>query len=88
MSTVIRDSKKSEQNLSDRPAPGLDPIHDEFNQVLIRAATATYVKGQDREAGTWRRIEGKVGRNERCPCGSGEKFKRCHYDAAIAGRYR
>lgn len=22
---------------------------------------------------------GKVGRNEPCPCGSGRKFKRCHY---------
>jgi hypothetical protein len=21
-----------------------------------------------------------VGRNERCPCGSGDKFKRCHWD--------
>lgn len=24
---------------------------------------------------------GKVGRNERCPCGSGLKFKRCHGSA-------
>lgn len=22
----------------------------------------------------------KVGRNEPCPCGSGKKFKHCHYD--------
>jgi uncharacterized protein YecA (UPF0149 family) len=22
--------------------------------------------------------EGKVGRNDPCPCGSGKKFKRCH----------
>jgi preprotein translocase subunit SecA len=22
--------------------------------------------------------EGKVGRNDACPCGSGKKFKRCH----------
>ncbi|HIB13207.1 MAG: hypothetical protein CL755_14660 [Chloroflexi bacterium] len=21
---------------------------------------------------------GKIGRNERCPCGSGRKYKRCH----------
>lgn len=25
------------------------------------------------------------GRNERCPCGSGKKFKHCHYDAARTG---
>ena len=24
------------------------------------------------------RAEGKVGRNEPCPCGSGKKFKNCH----------
>jgi preprotein translocase subunit SecA len=26
--------------------------------------------------------DGKVGRNELCPCGSGKKFKRCHGAAA------
>jgi preprotein translocase subunit SecA len=26
------------------------------------------------EQATW----GKVGRNERCPCGSGKKYKHCH----------
>jgi preprotein translocase subunit SecA len=25
-----------------------------------------------------RRAEGKIGRNERCPCGSGKKYKKCH----------
>jgi uncharacterized protein YecA (UPF0149 family) len=24
------------------------------------------------------RQHGKVGRNERCPCGSGKKYKKCH----------
>ncbi|MBM1816463.1 SEC-C metal-binding domain-containing protein [Pseudosulfitobacter pseudonitzschiae] len=24
------------------------------------------------------RGQGKIGRNERCPCGSGKKFKKCH----------
>jgi len=24
------------------------------------------------------RAAGKVGRNSRCPCGSGKKFKKCH----------
>ncbi|MBI4282126.1 MAG: SEC-C domain-containing protein [Chloroflexi bacterium] len=24
------------------------------------------------------RQHGKVGRNEKCPCGSGKKYKRCH----------
>jgi preprotein translocase subunit SecA len=26
--------------------------------------------------------DGKVGRNELCPCGSGKKYKRCHGAAA------
>src|SRR5262245_50295360 len=28
-----------------------------------------------------RRNSPKIGRNDRCPCGSGLKFKRCHYNA-------
>ncbi|MCH2525200.1 MAG: SEC-C domain-containing protein [Dehalococcoidia bacterium] len=26
------------------------------------------------------RQNGKIGRNEKCPCGSGKKYKRCHGD--------
>ncbi|MSQ22737.1 MAG: hypothetical protein EXR53_05460 [Dehalococcoidia bacterium] len=26
----------------------------------------------------FQRQNGKVGRNEKCPCGSGKKFKKCH----------
>lgn len=29
-------------------------------------------------AGTLRRAEAKVGRNDPCPCGSGRKYKKCH----------
>lgn len=29
-------------------------------------------------AGTLRRAEQKVGRNDPCPCGSGKKYKKCH----------
>lgn len=31
------------------------------------------------DAGTVRRIEAKVARNDPCPCGSGRKAKRCCY---------
>jgi|SRR5262245_9203953 len=31
--------------------------------------------------GSYRREGTKVGRNDPCPCGSGLKFKRCHYSA-------
>lgn len=30
------------------------------------------------EKRTIARTHGKVGRNAKCPCGSGKKFKRCH----------
>lgn len=28
--------------------------------------------------------EGKVGRNEPCPCGSGRKYKKCHWNRESA----
>jgi preprotein translocase subunit SecA len=31
-----------------------------------------------------RRVEGKVGRNDPCPCGSGKKYKKCH--GRVGGR--
>ena len=28
-----------------------------------------------------------IGRNDPCPCGSGQKYKRCHYNRHRAQRY-
>ncbi|WP_178863134.1 preprotein translocase subunit SecA [Thiomicrorhabdus cannonii] len=33
--------------------------------------------GESEQAGTYRREEPKVGRNDPCPCGSGKKYKQC-----------
>ena len=41
-----------------------------------------FVDGQMVNAPPARRDEGRVGRNEPCPCGSGKKYKRCHGAAA------
>jgi len=30
----------------------------------------------------------KLGRNDPCWCGSGKKYKRCHYDTDLAASYR
>ena len=30
------------------------------------------------QGGTYQRRAVKVGRNDPCPCGSGQKFKKCH----------
>ena len=40
------------------------------------------VGGDDAAIRPIRREEPKVGRNERCPCGSGKKYKKCHGAAA------
>ena len=28
----------------------------------------------------------KIGRNDQCPCGSGKKYKHCHYDKDLEAR--
>ncbi len=33
-------------------------------------------------------MEGKVGRNDPCPCGSGKKFKKCCEQTLIAKKFR
>ena len=58
-----------------------------FEASLISGAqliTLTEVSRFIRAEGAWRYLEGnpqintrKLGRNERCPCGSGQKVKRC-----------
>ena len=40
--------------------------------------------GAEAKGKTVKREEGKVGRNEPCPCGSGKKYKKCH-GAGAAG---
>ena len=48
-------------------APALLGIYEYFKQRRTPAVAATPV----------RRVQPKVGRNEPCPCGSGEKYKNC-----------
>ena len=33
---------------------------------------------EENKKSTINKVEKKVGRNEKCPCGSGKKFKHCH----------
>ena len=51
-------------------------------QRLARQAAENAGGGARRSSGaaveTMRREQPKVGRNEKCPCGSGKKFKHCH----------
>jgi uncharacterized protein len=71
--------------------PFKEPVSTEMREKLIAGAAASvaaiyrYFAAERLSAaqrlssvGTFRRDAPKVGRNERCPCGSGKKFKRCH----------
>lgn len=33
---------------------------------------------EDLHDGPYKRTSKKIGRNEKCPCGSGKKYKNCH----------
>jgi uncharacterized protein len=69
--------------------PYKEPINEKMRRKLIIGAAAgvmicfDYFESQRVLARspiadpTYRRIGSKVGRNDRCPCGSGKKFKHC-----------
>jgi len=52
------------------------------NSDLSRAAFADY-EGQQ----AFISLLPKIARNEKCPCGSGEKFKNCHGKPSTASKY-
>ena len=49
----------------------------EGGEAEVRGATGTVTNADDPYA--------KVGRNQKCPCGSGKKFKQCHGAAGPTG---
>jgi len=70
-----------ESDMGPRPATGTREHRPGNGQDRVppprRVAVAGRVAADARDpgdTGTW----GKVGRNERCPCGSGKKYKHCH----------
>lgn len=56
-------------------APGEPMAMQRIAEEAAAVATATAVASADLENMDW----SKVGRNDLCPCGSGKKFKACHY---------
>jgi uncharacterized protein len=58
------------------PLPSLDAAIEELVAAVLDVHDLT--SEQRYKVDTVRRDEPKVGRNERCPCGSGKKFKHCH----------
>jgi uncharacterized protein len=66
--------------------PYSEPVPAQLRERLIVGAASGVMKiyryfGRERQATDlsrpYQRFEQKVGRNERCPCGSGKKFKHC-----------
>ncbi len=67
--------------VSDRaPSTTIDALEREFHRKkqreleLARAASTS----AEPKANTPRRAGEKIGRNDKCPCGSGKKYKQCH----------
>ena len=63
------------------PATTIDALEKEFQkkkQRELEQARAASSATADSQSATPRRAGEKVGRNDKCPCGSGKKFKNCH----------
>ncbi len=74
LAVLFQDGQIDAQLLED----GLDP-KEFFEDALDRMPVwiqAFYGVREERAAG-YRRLDGKVGRNDPCPCGSGKKYKKC-----------
>jgi preprotein translocase subunit SecA len=46
-------------------------------QELLMSSRTAHVEVDDDDGGTVKRDGDKIGRNTPCPCGSGQKYKKC-----------
>ena len=53
-------------------------IKNDLIKFLLNLNIVVNNEGEKKEATSIDKLEKKVGRNEKCPCGSGKKFKFCH----------
>jgi hypothetical protein len=61
------------------PAPAVDTSAEIEPQKIVHNSA------QSAPSETYRRLTPKTGRNDLCPCGSGQKFKRCCLDQTPCG---
>lgn len=54
-----------------------DGTHHELSEFKKRKGLWYFSTGKNPEVQPIQRAEPKIGRNDPCPCGSGEKFKKC-----------
>jgi preprotein translocase subunit SecA len=74
------DAEPREISISTRqPSTTIDALEKEFHRKKQRDLEAATMAGSgDASQPTQRRTGEKVGRNDPCPCGSGNKYKKCH----------
>ncbi len=66
-----------------QPSTTIDALEREFQKKKERELDMARQSGAEKAETTGPRRAGeKVGRNDKCPCGSGKKFKNCHGQAA------
>jgi len=69
------DNSKAEMR---RLEPYIDGLNGEQRKEVENQSNYIAQLAYDSSKTSVRKIFGKVGRNERCPCGSGLKYKKCH----------
>jgi preprotein translocase subunit SecA len=75
-SVVLRDGTKVEEARTQRTDLSKTSTNKDPNALAKVAAAGAGGRRQKPE--TFKRDVPKVGRNEKCPCGSGKKYKQCH----------
>ncbi len=75
-SVILRDGTKVEEAQTQRTDLSKTSTNKDPN-ALAKAAAAGAGRGRQKPE-TFKRDVPKVGRNEKCPCGSGKKYKQCH----------
>ncbi len=51
----------------------------ESSEVELTSEDRQYLRQMEYHPTPYQRTRGRVGRNDPYPCGSGKKFKRCHF---------
>jgi len=77
-SVVLQDGTKIEEARTQKTDMSKTSTNKDPNAEAAKAAAAGAGRGRRQKPETFKRDIPKVGRNEKCPCGSGKKFKQCH----------
>ena len=75
-SVVLRDGTRVEEARTQKTDLSKTSTNKDPN-ALAKDAAAGAGRGRQKPE-TFKRDVPKVGRNEKCPCGSGKKYKQCH----------